>query len=838
VALAFTAGIVLERMAGIPWPVTVFALVVALAGWVATYRGTRPVLALVYLWISITALGAVYHHSYRELYAADDIGTLAPPEPRQVKLRGVLDEEPAIVWQPHSDPLQSIPRSTDPTRAVLRVTELKQTDDWVAVSGRAQLVVAGHLQGLHVGDEVEVDGRLMAPHGPANPGEFDYAAHLRDQRIGAEVVVYKTPAGVTRLAEGWAWSFAGWLAVCRGWGQRALQEALPPEQSGVATALLLGKGSTMTHAEWDKYIRTGVIHVLAISGQHLIVLAAFLWWALRLAGIGRRRGAWLVTLFLLWYALLTGGEPPVMRSAVMVCVACGGIYLRRRVLPANSFALGWLTVAILNPTDLSTAGCQLSFLSVAILYWGIARWFRSGADPLRHGDEASRPAWKRGLGWLGLVRPGADPLERLIDESRPAWQIRLRWLCRAVATSYAVTLVIWLANAPLVASRYHMVSPVALLIGPPVVFLTSIALIAGFCLLLAAVVCWPLTPVCAWVTSLSLRGCELFVDWGDGLAGGHWYVGDVPAWWLWILYLVFLAVLTQDTLWRYWRWIIVAGVAWLCIGLISGPSRPPSDELRCTFVAVGHGGCTVLETPDGRTLLYDAGALGGPEVTQRQIAPFLWSRGVRRIDEVFLSHADLDHFNGIPALLERFAVGQVTCTPTFADKTAPGVQLTLTTIQRRGIPIRIVRAGDRLSSGAVEIEVLHPPAAGPLGNENTRSLVLLVRHADHTILLTGDLEGKGLDRVLKLPPPRLDVLMAPHHGSLAANTPELADWARPQLAVACEGPPRGPSRKEDPYEAKHIPRWGTWPHGAVTVRSRPEGLAVETFRTGQRLTLR
>jgi competence protein ComEC len=809
-ALAVTAGIVLDRVAGIPWPLSTIAVLAGLAGWIVTSRGRHRGPALVYLWMSIAALGAAYHHVYREVYAADDIGFLAPDQPRQVKLRGVLDEEPAIVWQPHADPLQSIPRSTDPTRAVLRVTSVKQTDDWITVSGRAQLVVAGHLQGLHVGDEVEVDGRLVAPHGAANPGEFDYASYLRDQRIRAEVVVHKTPAGVTRLAEGWPWSPTGWLAVIRGWGQRALQEALPPEQSGVAMALLLGKGSTMTHADWDRYIRTGVIHVLAISGQHLVVLAAFLWWTLRLLGIGRRRGAWFVALFLLGYALLTGGEPPVMRSAVMVCIACGAIYLRRRVLSANSFALGWLLVAALNPTDLFTGGCQLSFLSAGILIWGTGRW----------------------------LRPQTDPLERLIDESRPTWQKVLLRLGRAVLISYGVTAVISLAAAPLVAARYHLISPVGFVIGPPVILLTSFALVAGFLLLLASAVCWPLVPVFAWVTGTCLKGCELLVDGGDGLPWAHWYVGDIPEWWLWVFYLAFVILLTQEALWRYWRWAVLAGVAWVSVGLVSGSARPASDELRCTFVAVGHGGCTVIETPDGRTLLYDAGALGGPDVTRRQIAPFLWNRGIRRIDEVFLSHADLDHFNGIPALLDRFTVGQITCTPTFADKNAPGVQLTLATIQRHGVPIRIVRAGDRLSSGAVEIEVLHPPAVGPRGNENTRSLVLLVRHAGHTVLLTGDLEGKGLERVLALPPPRVDVLMAPHHGSLAANTPVLADWARPQLVVSCEGPPRGPSRKEDPYEAKRITRWGTWPHGAITLRSHSSGLVIETYRTGQRLTLR
>ena len=122
-----------------------------------------------------------------------------------------------------------------------------------------------------------------------------------------------------------------------------------------------------------------------------------------------------------------------------------------------------------------------------------------------------------------------------------------------------------------------------------------------------------------------------------------------------------------------------------------------------------------METPDGRTLLYDAGALGGPDVTRRQIAPFLWSRGIRRIDEVFLSHADLDHFNGLPELLDRFAVGQVTCTPTFADKNTEGVRETLDALRERGIPIRIVKAGDVLSAGDVRLEVLHPPAVGPPG---------------------------------------------------------------------------------------------------------------------------
>jgi competence protein ComEC len=801
VALAATAGIVLDRYLTIPLPASLATAVACLIAWALMRVGQRPGLALVYLWAAVLGVAAAYHHVWRDVYPVDDIGEFTTIQARPARLRGSLAEEPTIAWQPANDPLRSMPRA-DPTLAVLQVTELHDGDDWRPVSGRVRLIVAAHLTGPHVGDELEVAGRLRAPQGPSNPGEFDYEGQLRDQRIRAVLLVSKSTDAVVGMAEAWPRSFNGWLAVLRGWGQRQLQTALPPDTSGVATALLLGEGSTMTLADWDKYIRTGVIHVLAISGQHLVVLALFLWWTLRLLNVRRRRGAWFVALFLLGYALLTGGRPPVLRSAVTVCVVCLGFVLRRPALAANSFALAWLVVAALNPTDLCGAGCQLSFLAVAVLYWGTRGWFQ---------------------------RPH-DPLQELIEESRPAWQRYLRAIGRVVLVSYAITLAIWLAVAPLVAARYHLVSPIGIFLGPPLTLLTSIALIAGFLLLFASAVCPFLVPVFAWVTSICIGSCDSLVSVADALPGSHWYVGDVPAWWLWLFYSLLLAALVLPTLRGRWRWTVPATLAWLCVGLVGGSARPPMDELRCTFLAVGHGGCTVLETADGRTLLYDAGALGGPDVTIRQIAPYLWNRGIRRVDEVFLSHADLDHFNGLPALLDRFAVGQVTLTPSFADKTTAGVRLTLETLERRGVPVRVVRAGDRLTAGDVDLHVLHPPATGPQGTENARSLVLLVRHEGHSILLTGDLEGPGLERVLAGPSPVVNVLMAPHHGSRAANTPQLADWARPQVVVSCEGPPRGPTRSLEPYSRAGARFLGTWPHGAITIRSSRDGLHVETFR--------
>jgi len=206
--------------------------------------------------------------------------------------------------------------------------------------------------------------------------------------------------------------------------------------------------------------------------------------------------------------------------------------LRRLPNSANAYALGWLTVTALNPTDLFNSGCQLSFLSVAVLYWGTNRWFRADSSAYWQPDDATRPRSSLMTWLLGT----SDPLERLIDESRPWWLRFLRKLARDLVLAYAVTLAIWLALIPLVASRYNMVSFVGILLGPPTVLLTSIALVAGFLLLLLAPICSPLVPVLAWVVRWCLMGCNGLVYLGDNLPGGHWYLGDVPDWWLWVFY--------------------------------------------------------------------------------------------------------------------------------------------------------------------------------------------------------------------------------------------------------------------------------------------------------------
>jgi competence protein ComEC len=806
VALALTAGILLDRFCVVPLAASLVVGLASLLAWVIFFNTSRQWLALAYLMGGVAGAGSAYHHWHRHHVAATDLSRVAERESQPARVRGVLASAP-ITRGGESGPLRSFPTQAT-TRFVLRVQARQDLarHAWQEANGMTQVTLIGRTDDVTVGDEVELLGRLALPSDASNPGEFDYAAFLHDQGITTTLTVLQSDE-VIFVRRGWPTSLFGLLAVARGWGQRTLARDLPTQQ-GVASALLLGEGADMSGEDWEQYLRTGVIHVLAISGQHLVILAGVLWLVARVSGFRRRYAAPAIALLLIGYALLTGGRPPVMRAAWVMAAFAGGTLLQRPTSYANSFALAWIGVIAVNPCHIFNAGCQLSFLAVAVLVWGVGRWGGAPGDPLQARIDAAR-SWPTAVGVC-----------------------LLRW----IGMAYAVNAAVWLALTPLVAYHYHIVSPIALVLGPPMVLLTTIALLAGFGFLIFAAWAWPIAWVFGLVTQASLTGCEILVTLGQRLPGAYFFVADVPVWWLWIFYLALLVGMTLPIVWRHGRWALLAAGVWLMLGVLLQlwPHRP--GELRCTFVAVGHGGCTVIETPAGRVIVYDAGATGGPDVTRRYIAPFLWSRGIRRIDDLILSHADLDHFNGVPQLAERFAIDRVVCTPTFAERSLLAVQRTVSALEERAIPMEIVHAGQRWQADGVSFEVLHPPAQGPAGKENVRSLVLLVRHGKWSMLLTGDLEEAGLTQVLAKNPPTIDVLMAPHHGSDRSNIPALANWAKPKLVVSCQTAPTSERASVRMYEKMGAKYLGTWPHGAITIRPNDVEAPVRTFRT--RLELR
>ena len=232
--------------------------------------------------------------------------------------------------------------------------------------------------------------------------------------------------------------------------------------------------------------------------------------------------------------------------------------------------------------------------------------------------------------------------------------------------------------------------------------------------------------------------------------------------------------------WRIALWCAVLGST-LPGWLLGGPGRA-SDTMEGDLLAIGHGLAVVLQLPDGRAILYDCGRMGDPRVGRRIIAPVLWSLGLTRIDSVYLSHADQDHYNALPDLLDRFQIGELVIPPGFATEQNPGASLLLDQVRTRGIPVRTIAAPSTWNQGSTQFTVLHPPPDWhPETPDNARSLVLDVAHGGRHLLLTGDLDQLGLvELVAQTQPEPIDLMLAPHHGGSLPIPPGSITWARPR----------------------------------------------------------
>ena len=314
---------------------------------------------------------------------------------------------------------------------------------------------------------------------------------------------------------------------------------------------------------------------------------------------------------------------------------------------------------------------------------------------------------------------------------------------------------------------------------------------------------------------------------------GHSWVPGPAEWWLIGLYAGLAVFAAFPRLRPPLRWRLALLGAWTAAGVIIPWWTTDRHGLRCTFLSVGHGEAIVLELPDGRTVLYDAGRMSAPTSCCRIVSGYLWSRGLTHIDAVVLSHADSDHYNALPELLERFSVGTVYVSPVMFDQPNASIRFLREAIERAKTPIRVIACGDRLSGGpGCWLEVLHPPPHGLPSTSNANSIVLSVEYGGRRVFLPADLQSPGLDDVLAERPLHCDMLLVPHHGSKTSMPAELSAWSTPDWSVFSADHRYDTSAVEAIY-AKHGRVLHTADTGAVMARVDEKGLRVETFVGGK-----
>lgn len=610
-----------------------------------------------------------------------------------------------------------------------------------------------------------------------------------------EVHVARSPGVLLRLRR--------WLTGQRLDLERRIAQHLDGDGLAVTWAMLTASRGLIRPEFREPFDMTSTSHVLAISGLHFGVIAALIALGLRLlfdrlphlyCYVPRRRLLVLPSLLLLLGYLVAIGAPvSAQRAFLMAALASLSLLITRRV---KATSVLWMVGTLLlwgAPRLLFEIGFQLSMSATA----GILL-FHQG-----------RPAW---------LRPQAS-----MGQRESVWVRRRR----------AVGLFIGVSTAASVATL------------PPLIAMSGELPVSGFWTNLVVIpvvgsLIFPLMVAGALLTGLWPWLAGVLLRWGAGLFVQLFELLDVVAYWplnelrlgyperfewtaMWVA--CWLAVRGGLRLRPCFIALLIWGVG-LIPGALSDTLRRDEAPLKVHMIDVGQGDATLLEFPDGTTMLIDAGgSLSGQDPGLRKVAPYLRKLGIRRLDVLLLTHADLDHYGGLDALLRPFAPR------VFLARNNPAHARTYqTALKARALGAHVPRLPERLtlSAGGARLTLLTPPDSLP--SENDRSIVVIVDYAGVAIALTGDLEEAGerwlLTQAHHIPTPAA-VYKAGHHGSRTSSSPELLELLQPTLALVSAGRPSpfGHPHLEvlERFETRNIDVFRTDTHGSTRLEVEADG---------------
>ena len=823
VGLVFLAvGIILRERFGIAIPylaVMCVAAIILLASFIVRSPATR-ILTIWSLCGLIVLLGSWVHDLRVDRFERDLALCPAPDDWQPVHLRGVVDSIPA--FRPDTSPFvrrSSVVGQVVESAWVTSVDILcdavlnrrGEKHQAIPLRGKLRLWIPGRHRQLLPGTEVDclIKWRLIAP--PSNPGQIDTAKRLRQQGIFTQG--FAKTSDQIEVGSWRRWWFVshtiGRIAMA---GDRAIERYVGTNQAPLASALVLGQRSQIEWELQESLLETGTIHMLAISGLHVEMVALSITGLCLVLRVGPRSMLIIICGSVIVYALICDARPPVIRASALVVIYAVARLVGFRINSINALSFVALGLLVWRTDHLWDTGTQLSFLAVAML-----------------------------ICVASVARQQPDELDELLEQTASPAMRWTRSLLRYSGNVIAASGWVWLVTTPIAISTFHIMAPAAIVMNLLLIIPLWLSLISG--LMVALFGSWlPLVgyPL-GWICSGSLWITQAMVEATSQIPGSHFWVPAPPTWWLigfYILLVSMLAWLGFATKAR--RWIFITLLLWLVFGtfpwldifpnspliakLFSSQQDTRTSGFAMTFVDVGHGTSIIVQTPEHECWLYDAGKMGDPDKAFYPMANCLWAFQIKRIDRLILSHADADHFNAVEALSKRFAIGQVVTTQRFLHSSDTAMRPVLKLLQKREFPTVTPHAGEFLHQQAWSCQVLHPQVHETEATDNADSLTLLMQYAGRTILLPGDLEGEGTRRMLRGPPTKVDVLMAPHHGSLADSPAPLLGWCKPKHVVISGGTRATRQSVRDAFAANGAADvWITAADHAIRIEIDPDG---------------
>jgi len=682
------------------------------------------------------------------------------------------------------------------------------------------------LSRLRCGDVVEAPMRIRLPERYRDPGAWQYADYLLAQGIGAHASVrtsklallnepttsHATPTDRSARLLCEIYASQSWASKrLLGYTQSKANQSLPmslrlsPDDAGMLNAMSFGDRAGLNKTQRLGFERTGSFHLFVVSGMHVGLLAGLLFWLAQKL----RLHEWLATPLILaltfGYALLTGFGAPVQRALFMTAVFLVARLLSRDRNVLNALGASALAVLVISPGALFEASFQMTFLAI-IAIGGIA-------VPL---SERS---------FLPYARAAANLWDKWLDSSLPPrvaqFRVMLRLWSEAIAgvlgqwtrilPSLFVRASLWTLELALIGivTEMVMVLPMALYFHRATVFavpanMFSVPLVAV--LAPVAVIAFCASLISPWIailpgaaTALLLHGISAVIGRVSAIHTADLRI-PAPAWWIALLSIAgwaFCCWAVRQS--RAWAWSTLATLP-LIAAMILWPERAivSPGMLEVTAIDVGQGDSLFISAPNNETMLVDAGGpVGGVteaaeaashfDVGEEIVSPYLWSRRIRHLDVLVLSHAHSDHMGGMPAIMRNFNPRELWVS---IDPNSDDYRKLLAETKELGVQVRHFYAGDLVAWGGMLITMLAPETGYTNAHEpiNNDSLVMRMQYGRSSVLLEGDAEAPSERMMLanrRVTP--VTLLKVGHHGSKTSTTQEFLAAAAPKDAIVSVG---------------------------------------------------
>jgi len=643
------------------------------------------------------------------------------------------------------------------------------------------------------GDVLKIKGKLEKPIRQKNFGEFDYELYLAREKIFTYLNIWQGK-DIQKIGEDDSNFLVSFSLSARDKIKEITKQTLPPPCNYLLIGMLLGEKSFIPPHLKEVFAEAGIMHILAVSGLHVGIIAMALLAFLSILQLPKKLKLLTLILILIIYASITGFRPSVLRATIMFILLIGGKLINRNRNLNISLSFAAFLILLLNPLILYDAGFLLSF---------IVTFFIINLSPI---------------------------LQELFSKI-------VVWIKNPLAVSTAA----WIGIFPLSAYFFSKVSIISIVSNIFIIPLTGIAVILGFVTFFIGLVSISLAGITANINYLMLSLITLVAKSFSLLPFAFIYVAQpsimvIALYYLTVFFIIeifYKKILSRKI--KKKATLIVLSVILL---IIIVQVFYPADNLKVNFINVGEGDCILIEAPNKINILIDGG--GTPQsdfdVGSKIVIPYLRRKGINKINLLVLTHPHLDHLEGLLPVIREFRVDMVLDSGLICDSSEYKEFISI--IQKKGIPYHQAKAGDNfIFSNNLEIFLLNPLYDSDFYNEfdfNNASIVVKLFYKNADFLFTGDIEEATEKKLLVWQNIlQSDILKVGHHGSETSTNLEFLDKVNPSIAVITVGKNHfgHPSQKIiERLKDRNIQIYRTDENGTIIIRTNGQEYWIRTLR--------